>query len=166
MCPIWGPLLLRSMAHEIRWPLVVARLGANLEDLDRYGQRYAVSRTVAGRATRLVGVCDGTSVGLLRFFDWLVDVTALADDTPIDVVVNRCPTSSAARAQLLQQLREVAGPRIGDVVMCRRDKRVERAAWDASLVSRGSFIKAIGSLPFDSTIAVTTRVEVDAEAAA
>lgn len=137
-----------------RWPVVVARLGPNLEDLARHGNRYAVSRAVAKRATRIVGVCDGTSVGLLRFFDWLVDVAAIAGETPIDVVINRCPASASARAQLEQQLLEVAGPRVGDVVMCRRDKRVERAAWDADLVSRGSFLKTIGALPFDSTVAV------------
>lgn len=149
-----------------RWSLVVARLGPNLENLERFGHRYDVSRAVAGRATRLVGVCDGTSVGLLRFFDWLVDVAALVGDSPIDVVVNRCPASKVVEGQLLQQLREVAGPRIGDVVLCRRDKRVERAAWDASLVPRGSFLKAIGSLPFDSTVAVRVRADADREAAA
>lgn len=146
-----------------RWPLVVARLGPNLEDLSRHGNRYEVSRTVARRATRIVGVSDGTSVGLLRFFDWLVDVVAIAGDAPIDVVINRCPASSSAQRQLLQQLEDIAGPRIGDIVMCRRDKRVERAAWDATLVARGAFLKAIGSLPFDATVAVRSS---DGDAAA
>lgn len=136
-----------------RWPLVVARLGPNLESLARHGDRYGISRTVARRATRVVGVCDGTSVGLLRFLDWLVDIVGLVDETPIDVVVNRCPSSSLVRAQLVRQLRDVAGPRVGDIVVSGRDRRVERASWDASLVPRGNFLKAIGSLPFDSTIA-------------
>ncbi len=139
-----------------RWSVVVARLGPNLEDLARHGNRYEVSRTVVRRATRIVGVCDGTTVGALRFFDWLVDVVSLADETPIDLVINRCPASPTARTQLLLQIDEIAGPRIGDVVMCRRDKRVERAAWDADLVARGSFLKAIGGLPFDSTVSLRT----------
>lgn len=145
-----------SLVEELgaRWPLVVARLGSNLEDLSRLGNRFEVSRTVAKRATRILGVCDGTSVGVLRFLDWLVDVVSLVGDTPIDVVINRCPSSASARAQLLQQLREIAGPRIGDVVMCKRDNRVERAAWDGGLVRRGPFLKALGVLPFDSTIAI------------
>ena len=145
-----------SLVEEVaaRWPLVVTRLGANLEDLSRHGNRFEVSRTVAKRATRILGVCDGTSVGVLRFLDWLVDIVSLAGDTPIDVVVNRCPSSASAQAQLLQQLTEIAGPRIGDVVMCKRDRRVERAAWDGALVRRGPFLKALGSLPFDSTVAV------------
>lgn len=145
-----------------RWPLVVARLGSNLEDLTRHGNRFEVSRTVARRATRILGVCDGTSVGVLRFLDWLVDVVSLVGDTPIDVVINRCPSAASARAQLLQQLDEIAGPRIGDVVMCKRDNRVERAAWDGTLVRRGPFLKTLGSLPFDSTVTVrTSRDSVD-----
>ena len=135
-----------------RWLLVVARLGPNLEDLARHGNRYGVSRTVVSRATRIVGVCDGSSIGVLRFFDWLVDVVSIASETPIDLVINRCPSSPSAQAQLLRQIEEVSGPRLGDVVMCRRDKWVERAAWDAAVVTRGSFLKAIGALPFDSTV--------------
>lgn len=155
-----------SLVEELgaRWPLVVARLGSNLEDLSRHGNRFEVSRTVVKRATRILGVCDGTSVGVLRFLDWLVDVVSLAGDTPIDLVVNRCPSSSSARAQLLQQLREIAGPRIGDVVMCKRDSRVERAAWDGALVRRGPFLKTLGSLPFDSTVAVRSSRDVAARA--
>lgn len=137
-----------------RWPLVVTRLGPNLEDLTRHGNRYGVSRAVAQSATRVLGVCDGSSVGVLRFVDWLLDVTALVGDTPIDVVINRCPSSPSARSQLVQQLREIVGQRIGDIVVSGHDKRVERAAWDASLVTRGGFLKAISRLPFDSTIAV------------
>lgn len=145
-----------ALVEEVaaRWPLVVARLGPNLEDLARHGNRFGVSRAVAQRATRVLGVCDGSSVGVLRFVDWLLDITALVGDAPIDVVINRCPPSAPARTQLVRQLREIAGPRIGDVVVCGHDRRVERAAWDAALVSRGGFLKAIGRLPFDSTVAV------------
>ena len=145
-----------SLVEELaaRWPLVVVRLGSNIEDLSRHGNRFEVSRTVARRATRILGVCDGTSVGVLRFLDWLVDMVSLVGETPIDVVINRCPSSAGARSQLLQQIREIAGPRVGDVVMCKRDARVERAAWDGTLVRRGPFLKALGTLPFDSTVVV------------
>ncbi len=146
-----------------RWPLVVTRLGPNLEDLARHGNRFGMSRAVVQRATRVLGVCDGSSVGVLRFVDWLLDVTALVGETPIDVVINRCPSSPSARTQLVQQLREIAGPRIGDVVVSGHDKRVERAAWEASLVTRGGFLKAISRLPFDSSVAVRpTASQIDA----
>ena len=46
-------------------------------------------------------------------------------------------------------------------VVARRDKRVERAAWDADLVERGPFLKAIGSLPFDSTVPVRSTNVID-----
>ena len=153
-----------------RWPLVVARLGPNLEDLSRHGNRYEVSRTIARRATHIVGVCDGTSVGVLRFLDWLVDVVGIVGDTPIDVVLNRCPTSLSAQSQLVGQLREIAGPRIGHVVNARRDKRVERAAWDAALVTRGPFRKTVGALQVESTMSVgspsVTSVAATGEGAA
>ena len=150
-----------SLVEELsaRWPLVVARLGPNLEELPRHGNRYQVSRTIVGRATRIVGVCDGTPVGLLRFFDWLVDVISSAGDTPIYVVVNRCPPSAAAQSQLLGHIEEIAGPRLGDVTLCPRDKRVERAAWDAGLVPRGKFLNAIGALLFDSTLSLRSTPE-------
>ncbi len=144
-----------------RWPVVVAKLGPNLEDLSRYVGRYDVSRTVAARATRLVGVCDGSSVGVLRFLDWMVDAIRLAPEAPIDVVINRAPQSPAARSQLKAQLRDIAGPRLGDVVVAPRDKRVERAAWDAKLVSRGGLLKAVAGLPLESTVPLSGKHSED-----
>lgn len=140
-----------------RWPVVVAKLGPNLEDLSRYVGRYEVSRTVVRRATRVIGVCEGSPVGVLRFVDWLVDAVAIAGETPIDVIVNRVPSSPTARVQIDESLREIAGDRIGDIAFAPRDKRVERAAWDAGLVHRGSFIKAIAALPLESTVPLAVR---------
>lgn len=129
-----------------QWPAVVVRLGPHLEDLSRYVDRYEISRTAAARADRLLAVCDGSSTGLLRFVDWLVDALSLVGDKPVDVVLNRVPSSSGAQGQLLDQLRKIAGPRLDRIVCVGRDRRVERAAWDASLAVRGPFLSAIGAL--------------------
>jgi len=139
-----------------RWPVVVVKLGPSLEDLSRYVGRFEVSRTIVGRASRIVGVCDGSSVGVLRFVDWLVDVVKLAAETPIDVVINRAPASVGAKSQLIHQLAEIAGDRLGHVAVAQHDKRVERAAWDATLVQRGGLLKAVASLPFVSTAQIGT----------
>ncbi len=129
-----------------RWPVAVVRVGPQLEDLSRWVDRYGVSRSVVRNATRVIGVCEATSVGVLRFVDWLVDAVGLADETPIDVVLNCAPKSPAARSELINQLREIAGDRIGEIHCVPRDKRVERAAWDAAVATRGPFTKAVAKL--------------------
>ncbi len=126
-----------------RWPVVVVRLGPRLEDLSRWVGRFDVSRAAAGRATRIIGVCEGTSTGLLRFVDWLVDISLLVGETPIDVIINRAPSSSAATAQLETQLREIVGSRVQRITTVGFDKRIERAAWDGVLATRGPLVKAV-----------------------
>lgn len=126
-----------------QWPVVFARLGPQLEDLSRYVDRYDLSRSAARRAERLVGVCDASATGVLRFVDWLVDSLTLIGDTPIDVVLNRTPRSPGIRLQVEDQLRSIAGDRIGQIVPVPLDRRVERAAWDATTVGHGSFTKAL-----------------------
>lgn len=129
-----------------RWPVAVVRVGPQLEDMSRWVDRYEVSRGVVRNATRLIGVCEATSVGVLRFVDWLVDVVGLVDETTIDVVLNCAPKSPAARAELINQLREIAGDRVGAIHCVPRDKRVVRAAWDAAVPARGPFTKAVAKL--------------------
>ena len=129
-----------------RWPTAVVRVGPQLEDLARWTERYEVSRSVIGRATRIIGVCEATPVGVLRFIDWLVDVVGLVEDTPIDVVLNCAPKSLAARSQLINQLEEIAGGRLGQIICVPRDKRVTRASWDATVIKRGPFIKSLERL--------------------
>lgn len=129
-----------------RWPAVLVRLGPSLEDLHRYCNRYELSRRSATTADHLVGVCDGSASGLLRFVDWLVDALGLIGDNPIDVVLNRAPRSPAQRDQLIDQLRSVAGDRIRSVVCAPIDKKLERASWEATVPATGPFHRAITGL--------------------
>lgn len=129
-----------------RWPLVVTRLGPQLEDLSRDIDRYGNSRTIAARATNIVGVCDGSSTGILRFVDWLVDLVPLVGDVPIDVIINRPPRSAVAQSQLVRQVREIAGDRVGEILLASRDRKVERAAWDAALASGGPLGKTVAKV--------------------
>lgn len=132
-----------------RWPVVVARIGPQLEDLSRHVDRFGQSRSVAARATHIVAVCDATPTGLLRFVDWLVDLLPLAGDTPVHVVLNRAPRSASMRNQLEQQLREIAGARIGPIVVVPRDRRVERASWDATVAASGPMVRSMKRLAAD-----------------
>jgi hypothetical protein len=132
-----------------RWPVVVARIGPTLEDLGRWVPRYEVSRRTLERAGAVVGVCEATPMGVLRFVDWLADASALAPHGVVDVVLNKAPRSSAQRAQLVEQLRDVAGDRVRSITPLPRDRRVERAAWDAEIVTGGPFARAVRTVATD-----------------
>ncbi len=129
-----------------QWSSVFVRLGPTLEDLHRHVGRYELSRRSASAADQIVGVCDGSASGLLRFVDWLVDAVGLIGDCQVDVVLNRAPRSPSQRAQLVEQLRSVAGDRVGAIVCAPVDRRVGRASWEAEVPAWGSFRKAIAEL--------------------
>lgn len=137
-----------DLVYELsaRWSFVVARTGPILEDLGRWVPRYEVARRTLERATSVVGVCDASPLGVLRFLDWLTDAVDVVPVAAIDVAINRCPRSPAQRAELVEQLREAAGDRVGRVVALPCDRRVARAAWDAEAVAGGPFVKALRCL--------------------
>jgi hypothetical protein len=105
--------------------------------------RYEVARRCLERSTVVVGVCDASPLGVLRFLDWLTEAAPLAPGGAVDVVLNKAPRSADQRGQLHEQLVEVGGDRIRSITPVPRDRRVERAAWDAALVGRGSFLRAV-----------------------
>ncbi len=146
-----------------RWSTVVARVGPQLEDLGRWVERFGVSRKVLSSSTRVVGVCDGSAVGVLRFVDWMVDVVPLIGDRPLDVVLNRCPRSTGATTQLADQLREVAGDRLGRICPAPFDRRVHKAQWEAHPLSRGGFVRSLKPLVQD--LAASAEPGVSAEVA-
>lgn len=135
-----------------RWPVVVARLGAVLDDLGRWVPRYDVARRGLQRSTVLVAVCEASPLGVLRFLDWLGEASLLAPGGAVDVVLNRAPRSPDQRAQLIDQLVEVGGPRIRSITPAPRDRRVERAAWDAEVPGRGPFLKSLRPLAHELAV--------------
>ena len=141
-----------DLLHQLRarWPLVVAKVGPILEDLGRQTPRFEVGRAAVRLADHVVGVCGGHPGGLLRFVDWLIDVTAVAGETPIDVVLNRAPSAADRRVQLVDELRSMVGDRVGEIVILPVDRRVERAAWDAAPVARGPFRRELGRLNLEA----------------
>jgi hypothetical protein len=129
-----------------RWACVVVNLGPHLEDLSPYVDRFVASRSVVGRADRLVGVCEASPRGLLRFLDWLVEVAELAPEHQVDVVVNRTPSSRHRQAELEAQLYDDAGPRLASVSFLPDDPEVPRAAWDGVVVPRSPFRRDVARL--------------------
>ncbi len=138
----------RGLIDELArsWGCVVANLGPHLEDLTRYVDRFGASRAVVGGADRILGVCEASPRGVLRFLDWLVDLAELAPDQTVDLAVNRTPRSPFRHAELEEQLREHAGPRLASVTFLPEDRHVTSAAWDGVVVPRSDFRRGIEKL--------------------
>lgn len=118
--------LLRRVSTSWRW--TICDTGPRIEDLGRV-DRWVLSRTVLTNADRIVGVCEPTPRGLVRFLDWLSSVSRL---TPIsvDVVVNRAPRSPQARAEFEDQLRENCDRHVGTVTFVPEDRSLAKTSWD------------------------------------
>lgn len=128
-----------------RWVNVIAKIGSTLDELPGT-PRYEVSRQVVKRAERIVAVTQASPTGLLHFVDWLVEAVPLAGDAPIDVVVNKAPSNPAVRGQIETELVNITGERLNSIVFVPADRRVERAAWDASTVDKGPFLRTLSGL--------------------
>jgi cellulose biosynthesis protein BcsQ len=128
------------------WKHVVLNAGPELEDLTRWIDRSPASRTVMANADEIVAVCEPSPRGLLRLFDWMVELHELRPDARCTLVVNRTPRSGFVKAELEDQIRRSGGPAIGQIVWVPDDRRVSRAAWDGTLVARGPFTRAVDEL--------------------
>jgi MinD superfamily P-loop ATPase len=121
---------------------VVVDVAATLEDVGgpRRG-RHAVTRAVVSSADRCVAVGAATPVGIARLVAWVADLRLLAPDVALDVVVNRAPRDAFRRREIEQEI--AATFPAGTLTFVPFDRRVETAAWDGELVSRGAFTKAV-----------------------
>ncbi len=128
------------------WECVIANLGPHLEDLSRYVDRFSASRAVVSQADRLIGVCEASPRGLLRFFDWLVEVDELAPGRGVEVAVNRTARSPFRQAELERQLHEHAGRQITSVSFLAEDAAVGRSAWDGVVVPSCRFRQGVEAL--------------------
>ncbi len=130
---------------SLTWTNVIAKIGSTLDELPAT-PRYEVSRQVVTRAERVVAVTQASPTGLLHFIDWLVEAVPLAGDALIDVVVNQAPANPALRGQVETELVNIVGDRINSVTFLPTDRRVERAAWDATLTEKGPFLRHLSAL--------------------
>ncbi len=143
-----SPSAVLALLHACRqrWSTVVAVTGPTVEDLRRWADRYGVSREILGTTPTVVGVCAASPKGVLAFAEWLGDARPSA---VVQVVVNKVPAGSAfVRGEVFDRLRSLCGDRIELVGALPWDRRVVRAEWDAALVRRGPYSKAL-----DQTVA-------------
>jgi CO dehydrogenase nickel-insertion accessory protein CooC1 len=123
------------------WDRVVVATGPIIEDMQRWADRFGVSRHALASADAVVGCCEPSPRGVLRFTDWAADVRDLRDD--LRVVVNKVPRSHWVAAEVRSQLADVGGSFMRDIDELPLDRRVEAAEWDGQLVTRGPFTKAV-----------------------
>ncbi|HVM02181.1 MAG TPA: hypothetical protein VM263_05870, partial [Acidimicrobiales bacterium] len=88
-----------------RWDAVVVNLGPHLEDLGRWVERFGASRAALGVADAVVGVCEASPRGVLRFLDWLAEASPLVPSRPVHAVVNKVPRSGFRAAEVVERLR-------------------------------------------------------------
>jgi hypothetical protein len=142
--------LLESARHM--WDRTVVATSPVIEDLRRWADRYGLSRhLLADVGDELIAVCEATPRGVLRFGDWLAELTPIQTRPgPIPVVLNRASGSKASTSELLGQLNSICGDAIGVVAVVPNDDRVAVADWNAELPRPGPNRSA--SSPGPSTV--------------
>jgi CO dehydrogenase nickel-insertion accessory protein CooC1 len=100
-----------------------------------------VRSRVIERSRVVIAVGVANPVGVVRLAEWIDDVRGVAPAVPVHVVVNRAPTSRARRAEIARELQ--GGTRIAGLTFVPTDPRVDDAVWEASLVERGPFARAV-----------------------
>ena len=68
------------------WRFTVVTTSPIVEDLRRWVDRYGLSRHLLTTADTVVGVCEATPRGVLRFVDWLAECQP---SSPVVTVVNK-----------------------------------------------------------------------------
>jgi hypothetical protein len=151
----WDRLIpndVESLVESCRfgWDRVVVTTSPLVEDLQRWGDRFGVSRRALAIADSVVGCCEPTPRGILRYFDWLAEVSRLRPG--VVTTLNKIPRSSRVAAEACRELRDVGGALIDDVIEVPFDRRVVAAEWDGTEVLRGSFRKAMASVALDAEV--------------
>lgn len=145
----------RLMANDVealldacrnRWDMVVVATSPVIEDLQRWGDRYGVSRRVLATADAVVGCCEPSPRGVARFVDWMAEVGILRLRSDVLTVLNKMPGSRRVAAEVTSHVRDIGRFYIDEVFEVPFDRRVEAAEWDGSEVGRGPFRKAVSEI--------------------
>ncbi len=126
-------------------PQIVVNASPSIEDLTTFGgaDRFGLSRAVAAAADTIVMVCSPTPMGIARLLDRVADLATISDNKPTHVVVNRTQKGTFKRNEIAREIQRSFGP--AGIHFIPADPRVERAAWEGTLVPAGEFTKAISS---------------------
>ena len=152
--------VVEHLARDTR-PVVVDGAGT-LDDVGGLPRsRFGVARAIVVESDVVVGVCDATPAGVVRFLSWAVAVHALAGDARLVVAVNRAPAGRFRRAELYEEL--MRSLPASDVVFLADDRRVADAAWDGNLARKGPFTRGVAALA-EAVRACTARTSEETPA--
>jgi hypothetical protein len=130
-------------ACRARWRYTVAVTSPIVEDLHRWVDRYGVSRHLLGSSPVVVGVCEASPRGVLRFAEWLAECQPAGR---VVAVVNKVSSSRFVGAEVVDRLVSLCGDRVEVAAVVPFDRRVVAGEWDATLPARGPFTKAVARL--------------------
>lgn len=137
--------LLRRASQQ--WDQVVALSGPKLLSLPHGVDRYGASQGAVSFADVVIGVCDPSPTGVLLALDWLIEARRLRPGAPIWIAFAGRPRSAVQRADLVEAItREAGTENIAGVVFVPLGHEVERACWEARVLTKGRFPKAIRAL--------------------
>lgn len=144
----WTPAHAAGVVEAARdeWTSVVVTTSPLIEDLRRWGDRFAVSRTLlSSPGVRVVGVVEASPRGVIRFAEWFADAQPAH---PVTVVLNKAPPRQPRSAvEVRDRLRALIDEElIGCVGVLPFDPHVARAEWDGVLPRRGPFARAVRRL--------------------
>ena len=150
-----SPAMLDALVEVTRrqWAHTVIATSPVVEDLHRWIDRYGLSRHLLATAERVVGVCEATPRGVLRYVDWLADSQP---PTRVLTVINKLPGLRYSSSEVADQLRSLCGDRIDVVGSAPYDRRVVAAEWDAALPAAGPFTRALE--PLAAAVTAATAV--------
>jgi hypothetical protein len=125
-----------------RWEAVVATTSPLVEDLRRWGDRFGVSRAILANASSVLGVCEASPRGVVRFGEWLADARPAGR---VSVVINKAPARSAfVVGEVRERLKSLCGAdRIEVLGSLPFDRRVVRGEWDATMPRLGPFTRGM-----------------------
>ena len=129
-----------------RWDMVVVTTSPMIEDLQRWGDRFAVSRRMLTAADVVVGCCEPSPRGVTRFIDWMAEAGIVRLRSDVFTVLNKLPTSRRTASEVTAHLRDAGRFYVDEVFEVPFDRRVAAAEWDGSEVARGPFRKAVSEI--------------------
>lgn len=137
--------LLRRAAEQ--WDQVVAVSGPNLTSLPQGVDRFGASQGAVAYGDVVIGVCDPSPTGVLMALDWLIEARRLRNGAPVWIAFAGRPRSSVQRADLVASItREAGNDLIAGVVFVPLGPEVERACWEARVLTKGRFTKAMKTM--------------------
>jgi hypothetical protein len=132
------------LACRREWDRIVVTSSPLIEDLHRWVDRFGASRRALAAADVVVGCCEPTPRGVLRFLDWCGEVGGLRSS--IVGVINKVHRSRWGASDAAEQIQDVADALIDDVLELPFDHAVSVAERDGDLVRRGRYCKAVSGL--------------------